>query len=224
MLPLPRDAIEQNCSVRAIHGSKEDENLNSESKDCLRTLGTVERGQLIEQMKRILTENLPLDCAVAVAPVKKSSESDDESVSLQGPAPVLIVDDQAFLLDANSSLVKTLGVKADTALGGQIAIDMVAERHHAIMRGEPVQQYKLIFMDFSMPILDGLETTSLIKQFMLDQGLDPCNFATSPYICCLSSYAEQSYITRAMDSGMHDFMTKPAQLKTVKQLLSKLGL
>ena len=53
-------------------------------------------------------------------------------------------------------------------------------------------------------------------------GLDPNNTEQSPYICCLSAYSEQTFVERAKAAGMHDFMTKPAQIQKIKELLDAL--
>ena len=50
--------------------------------------------------------------------------------------------------------------------------------------------YKLIFMDYSMPIIDGLQATECIQESVKKRGLDLNNFDQSPYICCLSAYSD----------------------------------
>ena len=65
-------------------------------------------------------------------------------------------------------------------------------------------------MDYSMPLIDGIETTERIIEYMKKRGLDVLNLNESPYICCLSAYTDQAYIDKALQAGMHDYMTKPA--------------
>ena len=87
---------------------------------------------------------------------------------------------------------------------------MVKQRYLDVEAGRQLQPYKLIFMDYSMPILNGIESTKLIRKCVREYGYDPDNKAESPYICCLSAYNEQSYIDKAFEAGMDNFMTKPA--------------
>ena len=78
-----------------------------------------------------------------------------------------------------------------------------------------VKPYKLVFMDYSMPIMDGIQTTKQIVQSLTTMGLDPNNTEQSPYICCLSAYSEPTFVERAKAAGMHDYMTKPAQIQKI---------
>ena len=61
-----------------------------------------------------------------------------------------------FLLDALKMLLADLGVESDIALGGQQAKEMVFKRYRDIDAGLQSKPYRLIFMDYSMPILDGI--------------------------------------------------------------------
>ena len=40
---------------------------------------------------------------------------------------------------------------------------MVKQRYLDVEAGRQLQPYKLIFMDYSMPILNGIESTKLIR-------------------------------------------------------------
>ena len=91
-------------------------------------------------------------------------------------------------------------------------------------QGQWLGHYKLIFMDYSMPIMDGLETTSKIVEFLNEKGLDTADFDKSPYICCLSAYSEPRFAEKALEVGMHNFMTKPAKMMDVEQLLEDLNM
>ncbi|KAJ6148814.1 CheY-like superfamily [Penicillium samsonianum] len=70
--------------------------------------------------------------------------------------------------------------------------------------------FDLIFMDIQMPILDGLESTRLIRQM-----------GYSAPIVALSAFAEESNIKDCMDCGMDMFMSKPIRRPALKQVLSK---
>ncbi|KAJ5440476.1 Six-hairpin glycosidase [Penicillium cf. griseofulvum] len=70
--------------------------------------------------------------------------------------------------------------------------------------------FDLIFMDIQMPILDGLESTRLIRQM-----------GYSAPIVALSAFAEESNIKDCMDCGMDMFISKPIRRPALKQVLSK---
>ena len=112
-------------------------------------------------------------------------------------------------------ILRDMGVESDLALGGSQAIQMVRQRYMDVEPGLQLAPYRLIFMDYSMPVLDGIETTRLIRECVQEHGFDPDDLNQSPYICCLSAYHEQSYINQAYQVGMHNFMTKPAKFTDV---------
>ena len=85
------------------------------------------------------------------------SESDREKY-----AEILIVDDQVFNVTALDLLLNTFGIKSDSAFSGQEAIKLIRKRFNAIDTCPIISNYKLIFMDFSMPDMNGIETTKAI--------------------------------------------------------------
>lgn len=56
-------------------------------------------------------------------------------------------------------LQQNFGLKADTAISGKEAIEKLRWRQR-----NRAASYKLILMDINMPVLDGVETTKLIRQ------------------------------------------------------------
>lgn len=87
---------------------------------------------------------------------------------------------------------------------GQEAYDTVKS---SMEKGD---MFDLIFMDIQMPILDGIESTRLIRQI-----------GYSAPIVALSAFAEESNIKDCMDCGMDMFMSKPIRRPALKQVLSK---
>ncbi|KAJ5971534.1 CheY-like superfamily [Penicillium vulpinum] len=87
---------------------------------------------------------------------------------------------------------------------GQEAYDTVKSKM------EKGDVFDLIFMDIQMPILDGLESTRLIRQM-----------GYSAPIVALSAFAEESNIKDCMDCGMDMFISKPIRRPALKQVLSK---
>ena len=73
----------------------------------------------------------------------------------------LIVDD----IDMNRYILKQIilskfGIHSDEATNGQEAVDMVTQRAYQ----ECCSSYKIVIMDFEMPIMNGLEATKKIRK------------------------------------------------------------
>ena len=79
---------------------------------------------------------------------------------------------------------------------------MVDERLKGTYIGE--SPYKLIFMDYSMPQMNGLETAEAILKLYRNYKLK------EPIICCLTAYTEDNFRVNANNAGMKYFVTKPA--------------
>ena len=65
-----------------------------------------------------------------------------------------------------------------------------------------IRQYRLIFMDYSMPYVDGIEASINIFEQFRSRGFQPDDFIEWPYICCLSAYSDDTFIERAKRVGV----------------------
>ena len=72
---------------------------------------------------------------------------------------------------------------------------------------EQTHSYGLIIMDCSMPFMDGYEATKKIRKYLHKKGLK------QPVIAAITGHTEQSYIRRAIKSGMNQVICKPANAK-----------
>lgn len=76
---------------------------------------------------------------------------------------LLVVDDDMFNVLCLQELLKNLGFESDFAANGSEAIAKVNNRNEKKCC-ESCQEFKLIFMDSYMPVLNGIETTKILKQ------------------------------------------------------------
>ena len=89
---------------------------------------------------------------------------------------ILIVDDQIFNIDALKIILKYINdIDTDrvceTAFNGTAAIALIKEdlqKNQAM--GTNKSSFDLIFMDCSMPMMDGYEATGFIRQYLHDEG------------------------------------------------------
>ena len=107
--------------------------------------------------------------------------------------PILIVDDNAFnLFTLELMITYHFKLKCDQAFNGQEAVDKVQQRR-ACTKCSGL--YKLMFMDISMPVLDGYEATVIIREIE----------AVRSYIVGLTAHNTQSHKDKCMESGMNEF-------------------
>ena len=71
-----------------------------------------------------------------------------------------------------------------------------------------VEAYKnfkpdLVFMDVSMPVMNGFDATGLIREFENNEGKSRCP------VIALTANAMQGDREKCIESGMDDFMSKP---------------
>jgi len=110
---------------------------------------------------------------------------------------VLVAEDQEMNRIVIRELFKTYGVSPEFALDGKEAVEKV-------MR----QNYDLILMDISMPVMGGVEATKILRK----------NNIKIPIIAFTANtleYNDENYL----HYGMNDFLTKPINIKNLETIL-----
>ncbi len=132
-------------------------------------------------------------------------EKEDEATpcclpkSLTG-ARVLVVDDSATSRSILSKLLSQLPVQVDSVDCGRAAIEAVRSR-------DMDAPYRLIFMDWQMPDMDGIEATRRIKQ---DRSL-----RSMPAIIVVTSLGGETERAMARAAGADEFLNKPFTTKSI---------
>ncbi len=129
-----------------------------------------------------------------------------ESKEAGGKLSVLVVDDN----EINRKLVKILleqqGASCELAENGAQALD-------ACLRGS----YDLILMDVHMPVMDGLEATSRIRE------LEKEGHRHTPIIA-LTANALRGDREKYLAAGMDEYLSKPVNETALMSALARLGL
>ncbi|MEX0652408.1 MAG: response regulator [Candidatus Paceibacterota bacterium] len=107
--------------------------------------------------------------------------------------PILLVDDDTFLLDMYSRKFREDGNEIETCLGGEVALER--------LRGGLIVQ--AVVLDAVMPDIDGLELVKTIKKEKL--GGDPV-------IIMLSNQGEQADIEKAEALGIDGYIVKASAI------------
>ncbi len=121
----------------------------------------------------------------------ESAASDPEIIP--NDISVLVIDDDKIACDHSLLVLEQAGFKAEAALSGREALDMIRLRH------EKQEPYDLIIVDWKMPEMDGLETTRTIRS----------RFGDEASIIILTAYNWDDIFNEATDAGVDSFVAKP---------------
>lgn len=123
------------------------------------------------------------------------------ALPVQKDLNILVVDDLPMNVTMMVMMLERLGFKTDTASNGLEAV----EKHQK-------HGYDLIFMDWEMPELDGIEATRRIRQM-------PANSQQRPWIIALTANASTRYKATCIEAGMNDYLAKPIALDDLAAIL-----
>jgi signal transduction histidine kinase/CheY-like chemotaxis protein len=125
---------------------------------------------------------------------------------------VLIVDDvygNRFVL---REMLQRLGANAMEVSDGSEAVELVRKALHQ----EVKLNIKIILMDLSMPIMDGIQATREIRALERELRL------TTPIpIIAVTAHHDENDRESSMEAGMQGFVTKPVHVAMLKDLILK---
>jgi signal transduction histidine kinase/DNA-binding response OmpR family regulator len=119
--------------------------------------------------------------------------------TLPADLSILLVEDNLINQKVAQSIFKNIGYEIDIASDGAEAVEKSL-----------ANRYDIIFMDLYLPKLDGFEATEKIRR----------NGSTLPVVA-MSADVDDQQKARSVQYGMDDFITKPARVEQVKQVLIK---
>ena len=120
----------------------------------------------------------------------------------QGPALILLVEDDEINQKVATAMLEKLGYQVDVVADGRQAVD-------AALR----TPYRAVLMDCHMPVLDGYEATEELRRRQGSADRTP--------VIALTAGAMQSDRERCIGAGMDDYISKPLRLAALDDLLLK---
>ena len=120
------------------------------------------------------------------------AERQTEELTLE-PMDVLVVDDDAILLETAADTLASLGAVADVAQSGAQALAMLAQRH------SDGRDYRVVLVDRKMPDMDGIETIRRIR----------AEVSADIPILLISAYDRSDVEEAAKEAGANGFVSKP---------------
>ena len=119
----------------------------------------------------------------------------------QEPKRILVAEDDEVNMMVATHILTKAGFTVTPAGDGRSAVDAAA-----------TQDFDLILMDLEMPIMDGLEAASHIRQ--LDTGRDVP-------IVALTAHTYPEKLDAIWEAGMNDYLIKPIDREKFARLAEK---
>ena len=120
----------------------------------------------------------------------------DERVTL------LLVEDTEDNRFMMRRLLEMTGYRVVEAMNGEEAVKLAAK-----------EAPKLILMDLSLPVIDGLAATRLIRKLP--------DFANTPIIA-VSAHDTSDFQSEALEAGCNSYITKPIDFNELEELIAHL--
>ncbi|MFT3868490.1 MAG: PAS domain S-box protein [Nibricoccus sp.] len=159
---------------------------------------------------------------LSFAPVRAHQPNDPNPISVNGNSPaqhegkpagkryglnILLVEDSSANRQVGMLMLKKMGCFAEEAADGHLALEKLAQK-----------RYDLVLMDCQMPLLDGYETTRLVRS-----GTLPGISATVPIIA-VTAYARPEDRVKCLAAGMTDYISKPIRQHELEAVFDRLGI
>ena len=122
---------------------------------------------------------------------------------------ILLVEDNVINLKLLVAYMRKLNLPHSTACNGLEALNTYKDAY-------PNHPFNVIFMDISMPIMSGIESTTHIRRFEKETSAEPC------VVIALTGAANPEARQEAFASGVDLFLTKPVPMRELKAMLDEL--
>jgi two-component system chemotaxis response regulator CheY len=117
---------------------------------------------------------------------------------------VLIVDDSSFIREYLRHLLGRMDVACEEAKDGSDAL--------AVLRAE--ESFDLMLLDVNMPVMNGLECVKKLREAKLGPEMK---------VMMVTTEADHSFITTALDNGADEFLMKPFTPESLREKMLLLG-
>jgi CheY-like chemotaxis protein len=124
----------------------------------------------------------------------------DVDLSLNKFYKILVVEDNKINQIVTKKILESNNFKCTVLDDGYAAINLLAEEH-----------FDVILMDINMPIINGFDTTALIRK----KGI------ATPIIA-LTAFDKQEITEQALSSGINDIIIKPFEQAKLFQVINNI--
>ena len=131
-----------------------------------------------------------------------SAKSGVKMMEKAEPLTVLLVEDTEDNRFMMRRLLEMSGYRVIEAMNGEEAVKLASS-----------ESPRLILMDLSLPVIDGLAATRLIRK-LPDCGSTP--------IIAVSAHDTSDFQSEAIDAGCNSYVTKPIDFNELEELIAQL--
>ena len=143
--------------------------------------------------------SIPLRPAISGIIVDQTPHLDTPG-SLPGGSKVLLVEDNPINAELSLAMLEDLSLEVELATNGAEALELATSN-----------RYQIILMDCQMPVMDGYEATSRIRQQDSLKNLP---------IIALTANAMNGDREKCLAAGMNDYLTKPIDPEALEEKLA----
>lgn len=133
-------------------------------------------------------------------PTSKASSDDFDYSHLR----ILLVEDNKINQKVALAFLQQYSANIDIANNGREAVELYSNN-----------SYDIIFMDCQMPVMDGFESTSIIRE------IEEQNDMSRVTIIAMTANAMKGDKERCIEAGMDDYISKPYKISDINDILSK---
>ncbi len=134
------------------------------------------------------------------AKVKRSAEPEENRKIYNGKGTILLVDDEAGVIEVCSEMLENLGYKVKAVTDGMQAIDILKSRDFKI---------DLVLLDMVMPQINGQQTFEKIREVDPDMKILIC-----------SGYTKEEKIQKMVEKGCDEYILKPFDVVELSEKLN----
>ena len=162
----------------------------------------VKPSRLLETITNILDNQLKLGNSQISINEEQPTTTNENKSKLK----LLLAEDNLINQKVFIKQLQKLGYQADAVANGQEVLELLDKI-----------PYDLIFMDCQMPVLDGLETTRIIRRLPIN------SFAKhqQPIVIAITANAMKEDQKICLDAGMDDYLSKPVAKDKLAAILER---
>ncbi len=148
---------------------------------------------------------LPLGEVIGASTLSVPRLSESQWGARRFSGRVLLVEDNVVNQKVGQRFLERLGCEVVLAANGEEAV-----------RSWQTGEYRIVFMDIQMPVMDGYTATRRIREFECSGGRTP--------IVALTANAMTGQLERCLEAGMDGLLTKPLAIERLREVLDRFGL